>query len=261
MRMLAEALLDEVRPAELRRVCIGLHWTAVVMDGPDGLRCGLSSTMRDDHPHGTPEVARAGQLETLPALELARLALDASGPLAGVGAAAINAMLPPPPAPWHEANAEAVLAGMAAGKRLVVVGHFPFVDRLREHGQQLTVIERQPLPGDMPESQAAALLPEAEIVAITGMAWVNHSLEQLLTHVSPQAKLMMLGPSTPLSPLLFARGFDVLSGSHVTDIDRVLQAVGQGANFRQVHHAGVRLITILRPGLELSGGLVAAGGT
>jgi uncharacterized protein (DUF4213/DUF364 family) len=251
MQKLAEALLNELRPAEVRRICIGLHWTAVAVVGPDGLRCGLASTIRAEGPHGTAEVPQAGQLETLPALELARLALEASGPLAGVGAAAINAMLPPPPPPWHDVNAELVLGSMAAGRRLVLVGHFPFVDRLRAGGQQLTVIERQPLPGDMPESQAAGVVPEAEVVAITGMAWVNHSLEGLLSHVSPKARLMMLGPSTPLSPLLFERGFDILSGSQVTDAEGVLKAVSQGANFRQVHHAGVRLITVLRPGLEL----------
>ena len=40
-------------------------------------------------------------------------------------------------------------------------------------------------------------------------------------------------------------GVNLLAGSSVEDIPAVLAAVGQGANFRQVHKAGVRLITQL----------------
>ncbi len=55
---------------------------------------------------------------------------------------------------------------------------------------------------------------------------------------------MLLGPSTPLSPLLFDYGIRLLSGALVEEIEPVLAAVSQGANFRQVHHAGVRLVTL-----------------
>jgi uncharacterized protein (DUF4213/DUF364 family) len=55
---------------------------------------------------------------------------------------------------------------------------------------------------------------------------------------------LVLGPSTPLSPILFDYGVDILSGSVVENLDAVLQAVSQGANFRQVHQQGVRLVTM-----------------
>ncbi|MDH5468886.1 MAG: DUF364 domain-containing protein, partial [Candidatus Aminicenantes bacterium] len=53
-----------------------------------------------------------------------------------------------------------------------------------------------------------------------------------------------LGPSTPLSTVLFDYGFDAISGSMVTDRDRVLNCISQGANFRQVK--GVRKVTLRR---------------
>ena len=56
--------------------------------------------------------------------------------------------------------------------------------------------------------------------------------------------VLVLGPSTPLSPLLFEYGVHLLSGSVVEDIEAVLQAVSQGANFRQVHQYGVHLVTM-----------------
>jgi uncharacterized protein (DUF4213/DUF364 family) len=54
----------------------------------------------------------------------------------------------------------------------------------------------------------------------------------------------MLGPSTPLSPVLFDYGFDALSGSIVIDRDKVINCISQGANFRQVK--GVRKVTLRR---------------
>jgi uncharacterized protein (DUF4213/DUF364 family) len=56
--------------------------------------------------------------------------------------------------------------------------------------------------------------------------------------------VLVLGPSTPLSPILFDHGAHLLSGSVVEDIESVLRAVAQGANFRQVHQQGVRLVTM-----------------
>jgi uncharacterized protein (DUF4213/DUF364 family) len=46
------------------------------------------------------------------------------------------------------------------------------------------------------------------------------------------APVLVLGPSTPLSPVLFDHGAHLLSGSVVEDIESVLRAVAQGANFR-----------------------------
>ena len=51
--------------------------------------------------------------------------------------------------------------------------------------------------------------------------------------------VMVLGPSTPLSPALFDHGVDALSGARVVHEAAVLRTVGQGATFQQVE--GVRL--------------------
>jgi hypothetical protein len=60
----------------------------------------------------------------------------------------------------------------------------------------------------------------------------------------PKALVLVLGPSTPLSSILFDHGVHILSGSVVEDVDSVLWAVSQGANFRQVYRQGVRLVTM-----------------
>lgn len=83
------------------------------------------------------------------------------------------------------------------------------------------------------------------MVAITGTALINHTLEGLLSLCRPGALVMVLGPSTPLSPVLFRHGVSVLAGSLVVDPRAAWRCLGQGATFQQIE--GVRTV-VLRPG-------------
>jgi hypothetical protein len=73
---------------------------------------------------------------------------------------------------------------------------------------------------------------------------MNRTFDELIALCRPDALVLMLGPSTPLSPVLFDYGVHILSGSLVEDIDAVLRAVSEAANFRQVRRYGVRLVTM-----------------
>ncbi len=82
------------------------------------------------------------------------------------------------------------------------------------------------------------------MVAITGMTLVNGTFEGLAALARPEAYVLLLGATTPLSPLLFEYGVDALSGTILLDIPAALVAVSQGANFRQI--PGKRLVTMQR---------------
>jgi hypothetical protein len=56
--------------------------------------------------------------------------------------------------------------------------------------------------------------------------------------------VIVLGPTTPLSPVLFDYGVDMVSGTKVVDVEAVLRCISQGATFKQVK--GVRLLTLRR---------------
>jgi uncharacterized protein (DUF4213/DUF364 family) len=246
---LLDKLLAALPDGEVHEVCIGLHWTAVVVQIGDQVRCGLASTLTAPHRHSAePDVPLAGQLHTRPARELAQLARSEQPIQASIGVATMNALLPPKPALWRDLNAEEVIADQGANKTVALIGSFPFIPRLRSRVGRLFVLERQPKDDELPAEAAPDLLPQADIVAITSMTLANHSLENLLALCHPQATVLLLGPSTPLSPIVFEHNVDMLSGAVVTDTDRVLTAIKQAANFRQVHRAGVRLVTISRDG-------------
>jgi uncharacterized protein (DUF4213/DUF364 family) len=90
------------------------------------------------------------------------------------------------------------------------------------------------------------------MVALTSMTLLNHTFDGLLALRRPDAQVMLLGPSTPLAPLLFERGVHLLSGAVVEDVDAVLRGVSEGAGFRQLHRLGVRLVTMMKTqGLEI----------
>jgi uncharacterized protein (DUF4213/DUF364 family) len=249
-------LLNTSLDGDVLQVLIGLHWTAVVVEANGERRCGLASTLSAAHHiHGEVDVPEAGRLAGMAAPALLELAKSERPLLAGVGLATINAFLTPDPEHLLDLNAEEVIATQGTGKKVALIGHFPFVPRLRSRVDALWVLEQHQQPGDFPASDAPAILPEADVVAITGTTLINHTLESLLAYCAPQATVVLLGPSTPLSRLLFDRkqggGIDILCGSVVFDIDPVLQVVGQGGNFRQVRRAGVRPVTMAHPGLQL----------
>lgn len=237
-------ILNNLSNQKILEVRIGLNWTAVVVDNNGRQQCGLASTLAADHQHtGEPTIPNPGNLESFSSLDLAGW-IESEIPLRrSVGCAAINALLPQNPSLWLDQNAESAILEHGRGKRAVLIGHFPFVYHLREELGELTVLDLNPSEDDLPASAAPDYLPAADLVAITGMTFINHTLPELLALCKPDAYVMILGPSTPLTPVLFEFGVDLLAGSAVENIPAVLGALGQGGNFRQIHQAGVRLIT------------------
>jgi uncharacterized protein (DUF4213/DUF364 family) len=180
------------------------------------------------------------------ARDLAELARSERSMEAAIGMATINALLPFQEEQWVNLNADEVIARHGAGKQVALIGHFPFIPQLRERVGKLWVLEQQPRGEDLPASEAAEVIPQADVVAITGTTLINHTFDDVMALCRPEAVILVLGPSTPLSPILFDYGVDLLSGSVVEAVEPVLGAVSQGANFRQVKRFGVRLVTMQR---------------
>jgi hypothetical protein len=86
------------------------------------------------------------------------------------------------------------------------------------------------------------LLPQADVVAVTATTLLNRTLPGILAGVRSDAFVMLLGPSTPLTPALFRFGFDVLCGTVVDEPETVLRAVEQGAVTSQI--TGVRRVCL-----------------
>jgi len=237
MKILDELLASIPDDIPARSVLIGAHWTVVC-----SRHCGMATSLMSNHPHGHAQVRDAGHLHEKSVRELAQLAYSDEMLEASVGFAAINSMLDVDESAAREMNASETLTRLGRGKNVALVGHFPFIPQLRQNVGQLWVIEKNPAEDEYPAEAAADLIPQADVVALTGSALVNHTLDDLLALCRPGAHVMVLGPSTPLSPVLLKHGATIISGTKIVDEAAVLRTVGQGASFRQV--SGVKLLTL-----------------
>ncbi len=231
-------------PAEevvLRDVRVGPFWTVVWTERG----AGLASTQRDAHtPHGHSLIRWAGDLRDRTAQELAGLLRSKSPMEAAVGMATVNALLEVDEAALTDRNAAEEIIRRGQGKRVVIVGHFPFIGRVRRAVGHLDVLELDPGPDELPSASAAEVIPRADVVAITGTSLVNKTFDGMIQHCRPDAFVLVLGPTSPLSPVLFDYGVDLVAGTQVVDPSLALAVAGQGAIFRQMR--GVRLVTMTR---------------
>ena len=224
-------------PIPIRNIIIGVHWTLV-----SSKYCGLGSTMVGEGPHGHSQVRDVGGLHKKSAQELAQWIFSDTLLEASIGIAAINSLLEVDESRMEQVNAAEVIARESKDKNLVVVGHFPFVESIKPFTRKCWVIEKRPFGDDFPEEAAREFIPQADVVAITGTAFINHTMEDLLSFCRPDSLVMILGPSTPMTPLLFDRGISFLSGSRVIDEKAAITTIQQGASFPQVK--GVKLMTM-----------------
>jgi uncharacterized protein (DUF4213/DUF364 family) len=241
--LLADLPDDKVSLLDVR---VGPFWTVVWTE----LGAGLASTQRDAHtPHGHSLIHRAGKLLEHNARELAELLRSKSVMEAALGMAAINAQLDVDDKLVTERNAAEEIIMRGKGKRVVVVGHFPFIPRVREAVGHLDILELDPGPGELPPASAADVIPKADIVALTGTSLVNKTFDSLMSHCRPDAFVLALGPTAPLSPILFDYGVDLIAGTRVVDPVLAMTVAGQGAIFQQMK--GVRKVTMAKEGARL----------
>jgi uncharacterized protein (DUF4213/DUF364 family) len=108
-------------------------------------------------------------------------------------------------------------------KKIGMIGHFPFIDRYPEFRKQISIFELEPRKGDYPASACEYLLPQMELVYITGSTLINKTLPRLL-ELSENATTVLVGSSCPLSAGLFNHGIDTLASTLYEDSLTELQA-------------------------------------
>ena len=207
----------------------GSNWTMV----RSGERCGTAMTVL-----GHNAVDRLPiDVKNATLKEAAALAKSWNFRLATIGMAAINA--------WyntldnaralghtdekdeHGRNAFDYMVEGLAGKKVTMIGHFPNIEKLAEGKADIKILERDPSGADYPDSACEYLLPESDAVIITGSAFTNKTMPRLL-ELSKNAMTCVVGPSTPVSPVLFDYGVNLISGFCSLDADETESVICQG---------------------------------
>ena len=230
---LYEDLIESVKSRKdeiIRDVRVGLGWTAVLTSN-----IGLSLTYSSPED----ELEEGGSLKGKNAYKVLTYLKTFNLLKLSIGLATLNSLIDVPK-DFETFNILDYMEETSKEKKVVFVGHFPGLDKIRSVAKELVILERNPKEGDLIDSACEYVMGDADIVAITGSAFANKTIERLLK--LSRGYTILLGPSTPLSPVLFDYGVDLIGGSLILDKDKVLEAVSQG-----VKHGIVRNKKYLKP--------------
>ncbi len=223
---------------QVKSVHTCVFWTAVITK-----HCGLSSTFREEGPSHDRGVRDVGNLTQKTALELVEYAKSESLLEASIGMATINSLIDIDESKCIEKNAFEIILERGQGKNVAIVGHFPWIPKLREKVKNFWVLEQRLREGDLPAKEADRILPQCDVVGITGTSFINHTVEGLL-NLCKNAYVVLVGPTSPLSSVLFEYGIDAICGSKIIDPDQLIRSISEGATFKEV--TGVRLLTLTK---------------
>ncbi len=219
---LVDALLESVSTSAdetIRRVMVGLHWISV-----ESKFTGMAHTFRGRE---GAELEDAGNILGKNVLEIADR-LRSWEPLdAGLGLAALCSLIEPK---GENVNVYDYILSVAPGKTVTCIGRFPFYGKLASTALKAHLLEMNPREGELPPFAAEEVIPESDLVVITGTTLINKSLERLL-ELSRGKICVVLGPSTPMSDVLFDFGATVIGGVEVVESERLFVSLMQGVKF------------------------------
>jgi len=240
MQILEELINSLQRDLPVTAGVVGSHLIAVA-----SRRLGLAAHLpRVEAGESVPSERAVSTLVGRSACDLAWWLMGDEWLRAGIGIASLNSLLEIDYDKLYEFNAKHIIAERAAGKNLMVVGHFPFANTIRSTVRNLWIMEKEPGAERISEEEGYQLLPEADVVAITGSSLINHTFERIISNCRSDSFKIMLGPSTPLSPVLFDYGLNAIGGALVVDVNTVLAEVAKGAAFRKLK--GVRTVVMTK---------------
>lgn len=216
-----DEIIQPLGDFSIKDVRVGRIWTAV-----QSKNCGLALNFPEPYPMF---VRSCGELIGKSAKEIAKQFVKSYNPTeASIGVATINSLID---AEGESINALDYIEEIALNKRIVFIGHFPRMDRIKVRAKSLQIIDKSPKIGDYPEEAAEFLIPQADIAVITGSVFVNKTYKRLL-ELSKNCYTILIGPSVIMSDVLFDYGVDVLAGSKVLNSTKVLMSISQGGHLK-----------------------------
>lgn len=237
------SLRDRADASTLDRVTVGESTLLVEVSGPDGATAGLAH-----RPAGPPPTTEGLRVESLlTAVEASATA--AARPNRALGVATVNA-LSAPLVDWQTGDPMALVDD--AVERIATVGLFAPAFRKFED-VTVRVVEREPVDDvAAPQSvavrtytpdEADAALADAEVVFVTGSAFVYGDVDHYLDAAPAGATVVVVGATASFLPgPLFDTGVDAVAGARVGDVSQARAAVERGACGTDLHDAGVEKV-------------------
>jgi len=216
-----EDLIDVVKPIKIEDYIIGKHTILV-----ESNTIGLASRLRDHQ--------CVSDIDNMNLNELSKLALSNNLGIASVGMAAINSFFEPNYKKIEFINGYDYILNNGIRKKVGFVGHFSFIERLRKKMNDIVVFELKPRDQfDLDVKLMPEIIPTLDYLVITGTTLINHTFEDIIKFKNSKTKIMMLGPSTTTSEILFDYGVDIIAGTLVENKKEIIQNIKDGFGFKK----------------------------
>ena len=236
MQQISEKLIEDIPKIPVDEVLVGAFSTLVKA----GDAQGIASTLKGSGPHD--HIVESGNFREMNLRRLAEFIFSKNILKASIGMAAINAWMSLYKRPYRQLKAQNLIYEKGRNKTIGVIGHFPFLENL-EGVERLFIFEKDPTEGDLREEDIKTYMPEADIAVITGTALINHTFSEIMNYVREDAYKIVMGPSTPLSPVLFDYGIDAVCGTLIKDYEQLKLCVMEAVPVK--HLKGKEFVTWL----------------
>ncbi|OFY60941.1 MAG: hypothetical protein A2V46_15305 [Bacteroidetes bacterium RBG_19FT_COMBO_42_7] len=251
---------DELDRLTITDVTIGLYLTAVRLS--DGT-IGTSATLKDDSPvcgkHNrdfsafTPLKINGQKVTDL--LETKK----ESGLISSLKTAVLNAFSSGIIASGNyriRENCDPVeLLELNSRKTVTIIGAFQsYIRKISRTGNKLFVLEmnENALSDDqkkfyVPHEDYGKILPQSDIVIITGQTLVNNTIDDLLAVINPKSEVIVTGPSSGILPdLLFENKVSVIGTIRITKPEILFSLVREGGTGYHLFEYCAQKICILK---------------
>ena len=228
----------------VKELCIGVGYTGVVLS--DG-RCGIAYTVRNSLGSQCGIIEEAGSLRGMSARDAIKMAMSINLARASIGIATINAILNTGYEPGQNAiDAMDVHEGDVIG----TIGYFhPVMNKFSPKAKEVKVFERNLTePGLYPDWAENIYLPQCDVVVITGVTFINKTIDHVLSLSKNAKEIVVMGGSVCMAPEIMKEyGVTVLAGSSIVDAGKMMQLIAEGGGGIEVQNYVQKLCVRLAP--------------
>ena len=228
---IARLAMEKAGIMTVTNVCLGLGYTGVQLSGGE---TGSCFTFRSDLGPKCGVMEKAGDLIGLPAKEAIGMAMSVNLAEASVGVASINAVLN---SDYRESVNAIDVIDIRKGDRVGMIGYFhPVVKSFEDVAETIRIFERNITDERLlPDWAEDIYLPDCDVVVITGVTFINKTIDHILGLCQNAREIVIMGASTCMAPeILRPYGVTLLAGSRVRDSDRLFRIVSQGGGGQDV---------------------------
>jgi uncharacterized protein len=147
------------------------------------------------------------------------------------------------------------LIDLSGGKSITIVGAFQsYIQKIAATPNRLRVLEmnRNAFRPEqekyfVPANEFRTVIPDSDILIITGQTLVNNTIDDLLSVVRDGTEVVVTGPSGNIMPdILFGNRVTMIGASRYTKPELVFEVVGQGGLGYHLFEYCARKISVLK---------------